>query len=58
MVLWFYVTFFFFKANRHPLLLFGNFVTIFGPGLLLGWLSGRKLKTMLSEHHWIDLPAL
>jgi hypothetical protein len=57
-VLWFYVTLIFFKGSRHPLLLFGNFVTIFGPGLLLGWLSGRKLKTMLNEHHWIDLPAL
>ncbi len=57
-VLWAYVTYFLFKGIRHPILLFGNFVTIFGPGLLLGWLSGRKLKTMLSEHHWINLPAL
>jgi len=59
MVIWFYFTTTL-THSRNPVLLYMNFLFIFGPGALVGWISGRKLKGMLSvsEHHWIKLPPL
>jgi len=54
---WFYVTTTL-THSRDSVLLYMNFVFIFGPGALIGWISGKKLKLMLSEHHWIKLPPL
>lgn len=56
-VVWAFITSVLIKG-RYPVLLMMNFLFIFGPGALLGWMSGRKLKSMLSEHHWVTLPPL
>ena len=56
-MMWAFATTGLFKG-RNPILAFSAFLFIFGPGALLGWLTGKKLKTMLSEHHWVTLPPL
>lgn len=46
MVIWFYITTTLMHA-RNPVLLYMNILFIFGPGALVGWISGRKLESML-----------